>query len=242
MNKSRGVNVDKIFSNLETIKKTAGVTASLVGYSTLGKDSARVFIKSARELGLEETREFVFEAFQHTLIPFNASFSIKDGVSSVIVYRNAYKTLEAKANLVQLNANSYLDVELNEVWESKTVDGNVMFVRENTDEINKVLSDLHMTASQMYRIEANAMLCNVEASNVIEFFAKTKDSADIAVGIVSSVNADTVDVFVGSQQLTIPRHAVLRVIAATSVDEVLEYLSKAYPQNPEYLAYIKNMR
>lgn len=242
--KSRGVNVDRIFKTISA-NKSAQTSIVLAGYSPLGKNSAKLILSSGSQISLDDARNFVFQKFNHTLLPFNSSYTTGAHrnmcTASIIVYRNSVKTRMEAKGLVQINANSYLDTELGEVWESKEVEGTKMFVRENTDEINKVLSDLNMTAASMFRVEAAAFRQPVETNNVIEFFAKSKDAAETAVGVVAGVSEDTLDVLVGSATISIPRDAMIRVISATSVDEVVDYLVKAYPNNPEYAALIKNM-
>ncbi len=246
MNQSRKASVSNVLASYANKKKGTATGMTMVAFDMLGDHSAKIFIASGSKIDLTAARQFVFDKLNHTMIPFNASYTeYKDNskcLASIICYRNKYKTKDTDTKFSQISASSYLDTELGDIWEAKEVDGKKMFVRENTDEISKVLSDLSMTASKNYRIEASAFNPTVSKGDYIEFFARTNDSADICIGQVVEVDAEAkVNVVVGNVKADIPKASVIRVLSAVNKSEVIEYLKKAYANNPEYQAQLERM-
>ena len=243
---------DRILASFESKCEEAGVTdCMLMAYSTLGDRSARLVLASHGPIGLEDAKSFVFASTDNKLIPIAASFSRSAGSDAYglhyasIVAHKAALLMEAfdpqDTNKVCMNASAtvFLDQTLGCTWDRKNINGKDYLVRNNGEDVEGVLRAAMSARSVLPEMRASIeeFRIPIEAGAYVRFIGFSGDEGVpfIEVGRVTEVKANTLKVSVEANGSTIdseiPVDAALTVVpmeAASNVDEVIEYLTRAY--------------
>ena len=219
----------------------------LVNCKALDKHSIKMMVASSSPINPETLNAFVFDALKHSMFPFSASFnSIENGdgmhYASIIAYRSPFKVRYDNNRLTQVSANSYLDQEMQEVWQKTEVEGKTIFFRSNDQNIDEVTSNLLLASSLKQEIKD----VPVSKNNIVEFyFLSSKGQPNKLLGSVEELSEDLVTIKAGDATYNVPKSSILRVMEATAADktEVLNYLKEAYSagNNPEYEAMIEQI-
>jgi hypothetical protein len=220
--------------------KTVGIY--LLTAAKLGDYSARLIVGSSGPISISAARDFVFASTDNRLMPHNDTFRTWEEkhqhIGSIFAHRSPvkYKETSKLPGLVQVSANSYLDHEIGTVWEKTEIGGKEYFVRQNEDDIKKVLEDVTILTASIYtghRTTITDFIGNVEKGNVVNFFTLTASGkAGSAFGKVIRKNGDNVLLRVGDVKVTVPLLAVNEVIdmptKGETPEDIVNYLKKAF--------------
>jgi len=219
----------------------------------LGKNSAKLVVGSSTEITLPTIKKFIFDVTNHKLIPYGGSFipykkENKIFRAGIIAYRSGRieKCVEDNSHLIQVSGNTYLDMQVNEIWEKEDIDGTPFFIKTNTEDIDQILQDVsYITASTNVRNEANInnFIPIFSKNDWIEFFTLKDGKPGIAIGQINNIDKE-VEVSIGDLRTKVPVHAITRVIKSSdqvnSIADVIKFLKKAYPK--DYSKVIKKIK
>lgn len=258
----RNSKIDRILDKVEAkINKTTTVSDNninvwLAGYKTLGENSARLILGSTSPLTQDQITVAVPNLTNEEMTAYAPSFSNIEMTSRVsdtdIYYSNVFAvkprvyfkkaTNEVMAKCKMISSTSYLDTELEKVWERRDINGESYLVRVNEmnpEEILKV--SLMAKTDQGFKVNVDSfvMTANAKQGDFVEFFATEMNNDYIQpfmdVAEVTNNNGDSLDIIIkdGSfnSKATIPAHAVrtvAQVTAGTTRQQVLDYLFRAY--------------
>ena len=245
--------LDKYFAGKEE-NKTLG--CHVVAWAPLGENSAKVVVSAASPIDLATIREFIFAVADRKLIPNNETYiqnKHEGGMfyASIITYRSPveHKPIDEMPKATQISANAYLDEELGQIWEKAEVEGKQYFVKKNTEDIEDILKQVTYTTASAYVTASHSIdsfTPVVLTGNFVEFF--TLDEKCIpgkAIGQVTKIEENSLEVKVGNLVVSapVPIHAVLKVVAEpglTTIEDVISYLRKAYPN--DYVSRVSLMK
>jgi len=232
------LNITAAYNSKKEQDPTLGL--HIVDCKPIDSHSIKMLVASASDIKLESMNAFVFEVLDHKLIPFTASFTQEeknDGMkyASIIAYRSPFKIQYEANRLIQVNANSYLDEKLNEIWQKAEVEGKTLFFRKNDESIESITSSLMIASSNRHKVTD----IRASVNNLVEFyFLSSKGEASKVVGKVLD-NSDNLTIESNDVKYIVPPSSVIRnisVSAGNDKKEILDYLKMAYSHgnNEEY--------
>lgn len=238
-----------IVARFNEMVKEKGISSNSIGIrvvasKALGRNTVRVIVSSAGKLDLPSVKNFIFNASNYTLIPFNDSYleSNTDSNSFASIHCTFSRVCHLREDdpratrIVQLSANTYLDQEIGTVWQKKNIENVNYFVRSSEDDVEKILTEMNANYPANIKASMEDFIPSMAVGNVISFFAHTDKGSSIEQGIIASIDSAKQAIKVKSNNhfYTIPLLAVHRVVALAAGDipeDVINYLKQAY--NPK---------
>lgn len=217
------------------------IGAFVAAVQPLGEKTVRIILASHKELEVTAAREFVFAASRHNLIPYTPTFSKYQGtdgmcyagITAYVVDIQHLSVDDPKAaTFANLQANTFIDQELGNVWERKTIDNKSYFVRSSEDDLESILSEMQASYGSKTGVDVRAFAPKVGVGNVVSFFTMdVEGKPGTATGIVASVHGTDVKVKSNEHFYTIPMFAINQVVqmqAGDAPEEVIKFLREAY--------------
>jgi len=266
--------LDRILAKFESAsRREAGISDTdyeraknvwMASYKTLGDYSARIILASTEPITKEQARIAVPELTEGEMNAYVASFTqlpVREnnlGNKTDFFYASVYavkpmahfkkadeSTMES---LAAITATQYLDVDLQQVWDKKEVNGEAFLVRVNENNPEEILKTALMASTEAsYRMKSDDFIVTHAAKpgDFVQFFslqASVDNTGNLIpqmdVATVESNNGDNLEISITEDgyksTATISAHAVNHVITAsegTTRQDVMDYLYKAFGDN-----------
>lgn len=267
---SHGQNIfNRINSKMESIEantyKSAGTKyAWIASFYPLGEHSARVILGSTRPITPIVAKSCVEHATQFKLQPFLASFTPLDTSEKNIYYASV---CASSTNLITLPVNgetddimsmitatTFMDTQLNKVWERRDIGGQQYYVRANDEAPEDILQATMLASTDTrFRVQPDKFVITSDAKpgDYVRFFglmasANSEGSREFVPFMeVAQVEANENNVLSicikengYESKAKISAHACTQVIKVeatgdamnTTRKDVIDYLSKVYPE------------
>lgn len=247
--------LDKLIASNRSENKA---TCWVAGVSSCGDHTSRVIVASPSPITVQAAVKCVADATNGAVVAFPPSFFRLESeahpntfFASIHAYKNAYKvrpvTPETMKNCAAITASSYLDTELNSVWEKQEIDGVQYLVRANDDNPTEVLQTSLLASVEPHaRIDSEGFTIEANAGDYVTYFAL--EAADqvggevtpyIDVARVKSVAGDSVTIELEeagyTAEATIKDASIVNVVTAAALDgetsrkDVIDFLKQCYP-------------
>lgn len=224
------------------------ISGSIISVEKIGKNTAKLICSNVRPLTKSEISRLVASHTENKLKPYLDSITTYQNnnsfISSVCCYKNQKVYLQ-KSNhnkLTKVHANSYLDVSLNQTWTKQEKDGQVVFFRENNEDIEALLSTIQANI-------LNTPVRTAHKNQIIEkgiyahIFTFSKNKPNLILAKIEDVSNNHVVIDIDGLKATIPISAVNRTYpSAKSKDDVIDHMMLTEPDpsvNPEYYARLR---
>lgn len=206
--------------------KTLGV--SLEAYEVLDKDSVKVAASSSTPIDRDTLRAFVFSAFDYSLTPIRFTDAYYEGDNNMfyatcVASRTRVQRPAEGSKFTRISANSYLDEDLGKIWEKQEIEGKPYFVRDNDDDIQKIVESVAIGASSAL----GGFNPRYEVGSQVEFYHRVGDKAVVKSGKVTKFDGPFVNIKCDAGTVKIPSGAIIKVNDAPK-EGVIEYIRKAY--------------
>ena len=232
---------DKILSRYrENRNPLAGIC--LAAFSLVGDSVAKLMLVGSLPFDQNEARQFVFQRFGYKLFPLLGTYEFgrKDRSTfwcTLFAAKplNVVEPAENKKNLVQMNANAWLDQDIGKVWAKETIDGKEFLVRSNDDNLGELLNLVSLQASSTARtLQVPMIACKV--GDLVDVVTIIDGKPMTVKGTVKAVSSTHCTVSTTDGDLSVPLGSVVRKhITQEESDKVVDYLSQAYnPKNGSF--------
>jgi hypothetical protein len=228
----------KIVSNYLNKKRsmtTAGI--SICDYNLLNKDNVKLVFSSSDPIELLTARNLVFNKFDYSMIPVNETFASskqEDGMfqASIIAHRSPMKVKDVQTDMTKISANSYLDEKVGDIWEKQEIEGKEYFVRNNDEDIAKILEAIAVTAGRNLQDVAPRW----DVGTTVDVYVVKDGKPVVLSGKVKQIKGQTVVVMVNRQAIEVPSASIIKAYSdAGERNEVVDFLKKAYnPPNADF--------
>jgi len=240
-------------SYLDKKKQDSSIGCFVATCVLLGKNSAKLVVGSSSPISAETAKGVIFATTKHRLIPFVPSLEVFEDkknrmfYASMVAHRTKTQYLPLEGNedkMAKITSTAFLSQDFGNIWEKKEIEGKLYFVRSNDEDLDKILEDVQMSASANVRgtTSIDNFTPDLKPGEGVEFFTLVDETPGKAVGVIKEVTNATVKISTGDIEVEIPKHAVIKSLfkieGASSIKEVLDYLTKAYG-NKEYVKLFK---
>jgi len=236
---NKGTIGKRILSNYMTTKQqdtTLGV--SLAGYQIIDDKNVKLALANSEPFSLNTVRANVYKMFDYALMPVNGTVDYLKGnnglfYSTVIAYKSPSKVRDLNtSNMVQIAANTFLEENLGTFWEKKEIEGKDYFIRENDDDINKLLESVALQACASINAFSFQRANMFEKGDEVDIYYMKDNKPIISKGKIVTDKGYTVSVRVNNKLMEVPVGSIVKKhMTQQDKNEVVDYLSRAY--NPK---------
>jgi len=226
-------------------KEYSTMGINVVACRKINNHAISMMVSSAMPLNKENVSAFVYASTDYALSPYHESYTDinknnNQFYASVIGYRLPYRMrIDNNSKMVKLTASTYLDSNIDEVWEKTEVDGKAVFFRKNDLPIENI-ADTLMTGSVNPDKEDVPFISATKGDVVEAFFLSSKGTPRTIIGRVADVVEDKVVISTKDKTYTVMSSSVYNNLSA---EEAMNYLKLAYSRghSPEYEHLIEEM-
>ena len=259
---------DRINTKMERIESSAYKSAGtkytwIAAFYPLGEHSARVILGSTRPISPMVAKSCVEHSTQFKLQPFLASFTPVDTSDKDIYYASV---CASSTNLITLPVNgetddimsmitatTFMDTQLNKVWERRDIGGQQFYVRANDENPEDILQATMLASTDTrFRVQPDKFIITRDAQpgDYVRFFglnASTQEGSReftpfMEVAQVEANENNVLSICIKEDgfesKAKISAHACTDLIKVESAGDamdttrkdVIDYLSKVYPE------------
>jgi hypothetical protein len=234
----------------------------LAGFTSCGSNTARIIVASPEQISVRDAVKLVQEvvassnssmnAYAPSFTPLESEIHANMNFASIHAYKPRYQLRpvdeKTMANCHAITATSYMDTELNSVWERKEINGQQFLVRANDDDPTNVLNTaLLASTSTDARVNADGFIMKASAGDFVVYFALEagQDGVDnkpfLDVAQVKEVTGDTVKIELEDKgykaEATLHAASIVCVVTGSAAldgtksrADIIEFLKECYPQ------------
>lgn len=258
--------LDKLGAAIRNQTGTKPRTCWVAAAAPCGTVTARIIVASLVPFTAADAVSAIHDNLHNTVIPFAPSFTPLQSeahsnliFASVHGYRCSHHVRPAdEANMAKcqaITASTYLDVEMQNVWERKEIGGKQYLMRANDDDLEEVMG-IALTASvaREARVQPDGFTLTAHPGDTVLFFAteQTEDGIKpyIDVAKVTDITGSSVGITIeeGGHKASayLPAASIVNIIEAAALDgntsreDILEFLAECY--GPEYAKALKSLK
>lgn len=267
--------LDQMVAQMEASANKAP-TCWVASATPCGTQTGRIIIASMEPFSVSDAVTAIHASMQGAVVPYPQSFTLLQSeahpgmnFASMHCYKASHKIRPADeanmAKMTAITASTYLDVELQNVWERTQIGDKQYLIRANEDDLEEVMA-IALTASvaQQAQVEADGFIVRPKPNDYVVFFAaEKKDDGSIVpfmdLAQVTQIQGSSVGILIeeGGHQASafLPAASIVNIIeldangnepCALDPDHklsrasIIEYLKQAY--GPEYAAALNTIK
>lgn len=258
--------LDKMAAALRTKGGSKPRTCWVAAATPCGKVTARIIVASLEPFTVADAVAAIHANLNNKVIPFAQSFTPIQSeahpnlmFASVHGYRCSHHVRPADeanmANCQAITASTYLDVEMQNVWERKEIGGKQYLMRANDDDLEEVMG-IALTASvaREAMVPVDGFTLTANPGDMVLFFAteQTEDGIKpyMDVAKVTEVTGSSVGISIeeGDHKASayLPASSIVNILEAAALDgntsraDILEFLAECY--GPEYAKALNSLK
>ena len=258
--------LDKMAAALRTQGGSKPRTCWVAAATPCGKVTARIIVASLEPFTVADAVAAIHSNLNNKVIPFAQSFTPIQSeahpnlmFASVHGYRCSHHVRPADeanmANCQAITASTYLDVEMQNVWERKEIGGKQYLMRANDDDLEEVMG-IALTASvaREAMVPVDGFTLTANPGDMVLFFAteQTEDGIKpyMDVAKVTEVTGSSVGITIeeGGHKASayLPAASIVNILEAAALDgntsraDILEFLAECY--GPEYAKTLNSLK